>query len=213
MSAARVPNKNERIIAVLAAMRASTGWPLVEWLDGCVIPPEMPGIYAFLLQPALDGPSLPHADNWFDTVICLYAGVAEGSLNARMSDHKGKWRDAVKNLGMLHARGEALTPDDLSVRWVEFHDEANVAENTFLAAVKPLAAKPHLTKGGFGGKYRSADAGSWTVLGNLAVADSPDLATRLTLAAGLTAPFLSNIALIEEFSHDKYYEMGFHPGA
>ncbi len=138
---ASLPEKRKRQIAVLAAMRRSTGWPLLDWLDGKLDGPEDHGIYAFVLQPDGESKVLKSVDNWFDTEVCLYAGLAEDrSLKERVAEHKSKWLAALENKAVLESLGEPIRDDYLSVRFVVFSDEAPIAEETFLKAVQPLAA-------------------------------------------------------------------------
>jgi len=182
---------------------------MLDWLEGTLDAPDQPGIYAFLVQPGLGSKILQTVDNWFASEVCLYAGLAETqSLKARVADHKPKWTAALENKAAIEALGEPVSDDNLSVRFVVFADEAPIAEETFLKAVQPLAAKPFLELGGFGGKYKPADNSSWSLLGNLGVTGSPSLAERLKSAHGHTAPFLEDIALIEEFSRDQYNGLG-----
>lgn len=201
----QLPDKEKRVIAVIAALKLAEGHPIRDWLNGDYVPPAKPGVYLFCLEPTRAG-VLQEIDNWFGGDVAIYAGKAEGSggLRSRLEAHKAKWEQAIANRGLLASSGDEFTEDNLSLRCAVFADEALIAEQTLIDQIHPVAGSPVLVRGGFGGVFSSGQ--TWTVLGNLAVPKSRTLADRINLVRGHSAPFLANIILIEEFIRDKYYE-------
>ena len=212
-----LPDWEKRVIAVIAAMRHATGFEIQTYIDRELDLPESPGVYMFGFEPSNDpGEAGPFAecDNWFNTRVALYVGLADPkTLRQRLEAHIPKWEEVLSDghRKELEAFGVAYDHRHLFLSYVTYEVEAPVAEETLLKQVTPIAAKPFLTRGGFGRDY--APGQHWTLLGETTVKDSLPLAKRLDRIRGHTAPFLTHKELLEEFNRDRYYEnFGITPG-